>query len=357
MVTFALLAAALTLAAVLIVAIPLLRQGGEGVAPAHWAALAAAAVLVVGSAVLYITWSNWPWHAAPAAGDSPQSMVARLARQLEHNPDDLSGWLMLGRSYTVLQEYPLAVRAFERADRLSGGRSAEALTGEAEALALGDERELDGQAARLIERALTLDPDSGKALFLGGAVAARRGDLALARARFAKLLAMNPPANVRPMLEQQISALDEKLAGPSPAGAAAGAAAGTAAGAAAQQPPAGNAAAGSPMVRVNVTLAPTLAAAAAGSAPLFVFVRDPAAPGPPLAVKRLDSHFPQSVALSPADSMIPGRVFASGQSVQVVARIARSGNPVGASGDPFGEVTYHVGSDGLVSLVIDHVTP
>src|SRR5215475_13759091 len=100
MVTFALLAAALTLAAVLIVAIPLLRQGGAGVAPAHWAALAAAAVLVVGSAVLYITWSNWPWHAAPVAADSPQSMVARLARQLEHNPDDLSGWLMLGRSYT-----------------------------------------------------------------------------------------------------------------------------------------------------------------------------------------------------------------------------------------------------------------
>ena len=365
MVTFALLAAALTLAAVLIVAIPLLRQGGEGVAPAHWAALAAAAVLVVGSAVLYITWSNWPWHAAPAAGDSPQSMVARLARQLEHNPDDLSGWLMLGRSYTVLQEYPLAVRAFERADRLSGGRSAEALTGEAEALALADERELDGQAARLIERALTLDPDSGKALFLGGAVAARRGDLALARARFAKLLAMNPPANVRPMLEQQIAALDEKLAGPSPAAVApagvapAGVAqAGVAqAGAAAQQPAAGNAAVGSAVVRVNVTLAPSLAAAAAGSAPLFVFVRDPAAPGPPLAVKRLDSHFPQSVALSPADSMIPGRVFASGQSVQVVARIARSGNPVGASGDPFGEVTYHVGSDGLVSLVIDHVTP
>ena len=34
---------------------------------------------------------------------------------------------MLGRSYVVLQEYPLALRAFERADRLSGGKNAEAL--------------------------------------------------------------------------------------------------------------------------------------------------------------------------------------------------------------------------------------
>jgi hypothetical protein len=90
---------------------------------------------------------------------------------------------------------------------------------------------------------------------------------------------------------------------------------------------------------------------------LFVFVRDPAQGGPPLAVKRLDSHFPQSVALSPADSMVPGRAFAAGQNVQVVARIARSGSPIAASGDPFGEVTYHVGRDGLVSLVIDRLTP
>jgi hypothetical protein len=40
-----------------------------------------------------------------------------------------------------------------------------------------------------------------------------------------------------------------------------------------------------------------------------------------------------------------------------VARIARSGNPVGASGDPLGAVTYQVGHDGPVSLVIDHLTP
>jgi len=109
-------------------------------------------------------------------------------------------------------------------------------------------------------------------------------------------------------------------------------------------------------VRVNVTLAPSLAAAV-GASPLFVFVRDPAHPGPPLAVKRLESRFPQVVSLAASDAMIPGRAFAPGQSVQVVARIARSGNPVGASGDPLGEVTYQVGRDGLVSLVIDHLMP
>ena len=345
MITFVLLAAALTMASVLLVAIPLLRRSASGSPGAPWTALTAAGLLVVGSAVLYVTWSNWPWHTAAAAADSPESMVARLARRLEHDSGDLNGWLMLGRSYIVLQEYPLAVRAFGRAVSLSGGKNAEALTGQAEALALGDESELDGRAGRLIEQALALEPDSGKALFLGAAVAARRGDLPLARERFAKLLSLNPAPEIRPIIEQQISAIDEKLAA-SPAKAAA-----------VQQ---GRSAAGArdatPVVRVNVTLAPSLGSVA-GAAPLFVFVRDPAQGGPPLAVKRLESHFPQSVALTPADSMVPGRAFAAGQSVKVVARIARSGSPVGVSGDPFGEVTYQVGHDGLVSLVIDRLTP
>jgi cytochrome c-type biogenesis protein CcmH len=344
MITFVLLAAALTMASVVAVAIPLLRRAAAGAAAAPWTALAAAGLLVVGSAALYVSWSNWQWRAASAA-DSPETMVAQLARRLEHDPSDLNGWLMLGRSYVALQEYPLAVRAFGRAVRLSDGKNVEALTGEAEALALGDESELDGRAGRLIEQALALEPDSGKALFLGAAVAARRGDLPLARQRFAKLLSVNPPEAVRPMIEQQIAAIDEKLAG-TPAKAAA----------AQQGQRAGEAAAAGALVQVNVTLSPSLVSAA-GAAPLFVFVRDPAQGGPPLAVKRLDSHFPQSVALSPADSMVPGRAFAAGQNVQVVARIARSGSPIAASGDPFGEVTYHVGRDGLVSLVIDRLTP
>jgi len=343
MITFVLLAAALSLASVVLVAMPLLRRSSAGPG-APWTALAAAGLLVVGSAALYATWSNWPWRAVKVA-DSPESMVSELARRLERDPTDLNGWLMLGQSYTVLQEYPLAVRAFGRAAQLSGGKSAEALTGEAQALALADESELDGRAGRLIEQALALEPDSGKALFLGAAVAARRGDLPLARQRFARLLTLSPPEAIRPMIEQQIAAIDAKLSGTSPTAAAVQ-----------QAQPQTNSQGAAPLVHVNVTLAPSLASSA-GGAPLFVFVRDPAQGGPPLAVKRLESHFPQDVALSPADSMVPGRVFSAGQSVQVVARIARSGSPVAASGDPFGEVTYQVGHDGLVSLVIDRLTP
>jgi cytochrome c-type biogenesis protein CcmH len=341
MTIFVLLVAALMVAVVILVSLPLVRAGATE-PPARWVALGVAAVLVLGGSALYVTWSNWKWHAA-AEADSPQTMVARLARQLEQNPQNLDGWLTLGRSYLVLQEYPLALRAFERADRMSAGKNVEALMGQAEALALSDESELTGRAGKLIERALVLAPDSGKALFFGGAVAARRGDLPLARERFAKLLSMNPPDSIRPLIEQQISALDEKLAAGGP-------------GASAASPTAAPGPADSrAAVRVNVSLGARLAAGAPG--PLFVFVRRPGEGGPPLAAKRLEGHLPQAVTLTPADAMIPGRTFSPGQEVQVVARIARSGNPVGAKGDPFGQITYRVGQDGVVNIVIDQLTP
>jgi cytochrome c-type biogenesis protein CcmH len=357
MITFLLLAGVLIIAGVAVIAVPLLRRVPTQLAPAPWTALAAAGVLVIGSAVLYATWTNWSWHSAPA-DDSPQTMVAHLARQLESDPKDLNGWLMLGRSYIVLEQFPLALRSFERADRLAGGKNADALVGEAEALTMSDEAELDGRAGRIIEQALVLDPNSGKALFFGAAAAVRRGDLALGKERFQKLLSMNPPEAIRPILQQQIDGLERRMAGAGDAGVAAPVGGGASAGRASSASDTNSAAAAnSAAVRVHIELSPELSKTAPDAAPLFVFVRDPAQPGPPLAAKRLASHFPQTVELTPADSMVPGRVFAAGQSVQVVARIARSGNPLAGSGDPFGEVAYRVGHDGLVNIVIDHVTP
>jgi cytochrome c-type biogenesis protein CcmH len=110
-------------------------------------------------------------------------------------------------------------------------------------------------------------------------------------------------------------------------------------------------------VHVNVTISPKLSASLPSGAPLFVFVRDPNRPGPPLAVKRLSNRFPQAVELTSADALVPGREITAGQQVQVVARIAKAGTPTAQSGDPFGAVDYQVGHDQVVDIVIDRLTP
>jgi cytochrome c-type biogenesis protein CcmH len=209
MIDFIVLATVLAVICVAVIAVPLLKPVPSNVPGAPWAAAAAAGVLVLGSVGLYMTWSNWSWRQSPGVA-SPEGMVERLVHRLNDHPDDLSGWLMLGRSYVALQEYPLAVRAYQRADRTAGGRSADALVGEAEALTLSDDSQIGGEAGRLIERALTIDPASPQALFFGAAAALRRGELPLARARFTKLLSLNPPQRIRTILEQEISGIDRQ---------------------------------------------------------------------------------------------------------------------------------------------------
>ena len=347
MITFIVIATAMVLAAAAAIAVPLL-SGHRASPRSPWSAVAVLVVLVAAGGGLYSAFSNWNWsqpQADPGAG-SPQSMVASLARRLAANPDDLNGWLLLGRSYSVLQETPLAIRAYERANSLGKGENVDALMGLAEALIAQDEAQLAGRAGELVEKALTLAPQSPQALFYGAAAAIQRKQLPLARQRFSDLLAQNPPDNVRPIIQEQIAAIDQAL-GAAPAGANAGspAAAPAAAGGAAAS------------VRITVTLAPTLKLAQKTDAPLFVFVRDPRAAGPPLAVKRLAARFPQVVELSSADAMLAGHGIEVGQDVEIVARLSSSGGPLARPGDPFGSVAYHVTAKGSVNIVINGLTP
>jgi cytochrome c-type biogenesis protein CcmH len=374
MTTFILIAIVLTIAAVGVVVVPLVRKSGATPTPAIWAAFAATGLLVFGGGGLYLVWSNWNWKQADAAGDAvtPQNMVSRLARRLEKNPNDLDGWLRLGHSYTVLEQYPLAMRAYQKANELGGGKNVDALLGLGESLVLNDDNELTGRGGKYIEQVLKLDPKNGKALFYGAVAAVRRGELPLARERFSALLTLDPPPadNVRAIFEQQIQAIDAQLAQQSGAGGSApggngaegrtaGSPGAAVAGKADSSTAGGNpAAAGAvPPVRVHVTLAANLKADALSSLPLFVFVRDPRAAGPPLAVKRLKATFPQTVELTTQDSMLPGHSFTKGQLVEIVARVSKSGGPVEASGDLFGLAAHKVGEGGVVDIQVEHVSP
>lgn len=337
MIPFWVLASLLAIATAAALAWPLWRGAGRT------AALVTAVAVVVGGVTVYAVSSDWDWPES-AQAETPAAMVAKLARRLEREPDDLDGWLMLGRSQAALGQYPLAVRAYQRADRLAGGKSAEAVLGAAEAMMLQAEGVMDDRTARLFERALEIDPAWGKAQFFAALAAQRRGDLPLAIARFESMLAGNPPEDVRRIVEEQVAVLR-----------AGGAADPPSAGATAPDPVADPAAA--PRITVAVSVAPALASRVSADATLFVFVRVPGRPGPPLAVKRLPARLPATVTLTPDDSMVPGLAFAAGDAVEVSAKLSADGSATPKSGDAIGRIAYAVGRDGELPLVIDGVTP
>lgn len=335
MIQFWSVAMLLAIATAIAMAWPLWRNAGRS------AAVITAVAVIAGGAATYAWSSRWDWPEAAQTG-TPASMVAKLARRLEKEPDDIAGWLMLGRSQTALGQYPLAVRAYQRADRLQGGRDAEAVLGIAEALMLQADGKMDERTARLFERALELDPSWGKAQFFGALAAQRRGDLPLAISRFETMLAGGPPDDVRRIIEEQIAVLK---AGPQAA----------APGAAAQMN--GGSAAGGPSIRVTVSVAPALASKVTPGATLFVFVRAPGRPGPPLAVKRMPATLPATVTLTAADSMVPGLSFAAGDAVEVSAKISADGSATPKAGDPVGRLRHTVGKGGALALTIDGLTP
>ena len=343
--TFLVIAALMAAIAAGVVAFPLIRDRQNRVLGAVMA------VVIMGAAAgLYPLWSNWNWHApsqsATAAGPDVAAMVAKLQKHLSEQPGDIEGWLMLGRSYVALNRLDDAVVAYDHAHQLDG-KSAEAAMGLGEAMSLHAGGQITPAAGRLFEAALLLAPTNPKALLYGGFAAAVRGDRALARTRWEALKSLHPPPQI-------VAMLDARIADLGPTGAPSGSARGT------SPLPTGtstSAQGSSPAeVTVTISIAPALKSRVPSEAPLFVFAREPGSPGPPLAAKRLTSAaIGTQVRLSPADSMLPGKVLVAGRTVSVTARVSFSGQPVPAAGDLYGELSYDVGQDGARDLVIDRV--
>lgn len=350
---FVLLAGFMTLAAIAVILWPMLRKPASG---RRWPAAAIAAVIVPLLAVtLYVSLSNWVWDPdeRPQAGvpEEIERMVSSLEARLRGNPTDVEGWLLLGRSYFQLERFFKAADAFQQAYTLTQGRNVDAIIGLGESLAFADQSMLLGRSADLFEQAYALSPDHPKVLWYSGLIAYQGGQRAVARERWARLVALDPPAEVKRILQSKVEEIEAELGGSAPGSV-------SAAGKPAEATPDSEGATGAPVVKVRVALAPKLAAQAPSDAPLFVLVRSAEGAGPPLAVtRRMSGELPLLVQLTERDAMIAGRGLGTSGQVTVVARIARSGAPTASSGDLEGRVSYDLSHSNVVDLVIDTIVP
>ena len=138
--------------------------------------------------------------------------VEKLARRLEQNPNDAQGWLMLARSYTLMERFADAASAYERAIALNGN-DASIWADYAEASAIANGQRLAGKPTDAINRALQIDPKNAKALDLAGSAAYQAGDYKKAIGYWQKLLAQLPAGSeeLRTISEQITKA--KQLAG------------------------------------------------------------------------------------------------------------------------------------------------
>ena len=349
--TFWIIASLLCLAALGFGVWPLYRESGR-LTPLLAVVIVATVAVSVG---LYSRIGSPDVASAGAQSDTlpdMESAIASLQQRLEDNPDDVNGWNMLARSYMAMQRFGDAVTAFERVMELEDGGNAQTLVDLALAISSRDGTAIEGRTSSLIESALALEPNNPAALFYSGIASANRGDTETAAARWEMLLGLNPPAEIRSILEQRVAEWRgvpiESIAPPS-------ADAGTASLSASAEAPAADPDA---VVTARIALSDDALSALTADANVFVIARDPAQPSPPIAVSRVRlSDLPAVVSLGDAQSMVAGRALSGFEEFELLARVSLSGSPAAASGDWFGTLIVRPADTDSVFLAIDQQVP
>ncbi len=262
-----------------------------------------------------------------------EQMVGSLVARLENEPDNVEGWSILARTYTMLQDYPKAAAAYEHLAGLLPD-NADVITEWADVTAASEGSVL-GKAAPLVERALAIDPGHPKALAIAGTVAYQRGDYAGAAAHWEKILARIPPgAEMAGGVIESINEARQK------------------AGMAPLAPPEPAAAAPGPIkLSGRLEIAPALRDRLAADDTVFVFARS-AQGGPPVAALRFrGGDLPLSFSFEQA-TLMGGAIPPT---VTLGARVAKGGTATAGAGDLEGALENVAIDASGVSLVIDRV--
>lgn len=243
--------------------------------------------------------------------------IAELEKRLEEHPEDLEGWMMLGRTRVALEDYSGAVEAFSEAVDIAGDDDPRVVADYAEALALEDRDRLTGQAAPLFQRVLDLDPDHPKGLWYSGLVAYETGDHETAIEHWTRLLEQDPPDEFRAALESQLESAREALEGP------------------AEEEETGA------RLIVSVSVDETLADEVADQDTVFVIARplDGSDPTPVAGVRIPAAELPTEVRLDDQQAMMEGHQLSNHEEVEVFATVSRTGEATPEPGAPMGRAS------------------
>jgi cytochrome c-type biogenesis protein CcmH len=297
-------------------------------------AVAIALLLTLAAGGLY-WYKGTPAALDPANVQPPKTIdeaIAQLERLTRANPRNADDQVALARGYMAKGRYADAEAAYAKATALLPGETGFAVEYAEAMLRNSPDRRFPPAAVAILERALQADPQNQRALFFLGLHQRQSGQNAEAAATWERLL-LQLDAAAAPALREQIARARADAGMPPLA-----------------EPEA--------LLQVRVELDPTLAREAGPDTVLYVFARAPGG-GPPVAVKRLrPASWPVMLGLGDEDSPMPTAKLSAQTSVQLVARLSKSGDAKAQSGDLESEpVEFKSGAGGSATLRIDRTVP
>lgn len=249
------------------------------------------------------------------AADNVANMVAKLIERLKQQPDDLEGWLMLGRSYVYMQQYQNAADVFAELNKRKPNDPAVMLH-YADALAMARNGQMAGEPAELVFQALKLLPEDHTALWLAGMAKAEAGDFAQAISYWKKLSGLLPADNESQQQVQKMIQMAE---------------------AEQQKPQVAASSAAAVDIQVKVMLDDAMKTKVQPQHTVFIYAQAVNGPKMPLAIVRKQvADLPASVVLNDSVAMQPQTHLANFKQLRIVARISKTGNAMSQPGDLLG---------------------
>lgn len=145
------------------------------------------------------------------ANEENRTLVSELAKRLAESPQDVDGWLLLGRSYVALDDWTAAQNAFEQAYQLDPNNPY-TLLDLAHSLAQLNQGVFSLRAQALVATAYLQLPNDADALWLNALVSRQQGDLQQAYDDLIRLRAQLPPESTQAQdLAKLLNQLEETL--------------------------------------------------------------------------------------------------------------------------------------------------
>lgn len=332
--------------------------------PALWTAVLVAVALPLSAVGMYM-WVGEPDALNPMAVQSNDKvdptqllqMAESLAQKLNDKPDNLQGWVMLGRTYRTLEKFDASVQAYDRALKLSADDDLK--LERVEVLAMKSQGNFEGEPWNVIRDILQRDPQNYGALLMAGSASYSHEKFADALKYWQQarkpLAADNPDV---PGLDEAIASVQQKLG--MPAQVAKGPSAQmNAAQTPAAAPSANTSGAASTGLTVSgqVAIAEALKGKVKPSDVVFIYATPANGERMPLAIfKTTVAQLPLAFTLDDSTAMTPDRKLSGAGEVLVKVRVSKSGNAMPQSGDLAGTLgPVKVGAKGLKLEIKDQI--